>query len=155
MSNIEDDVALLSSPAWTSPSIDWAVAHSIEGGAHHKNAETVVSKDERSTEEARSISEHEGTSELRGEEIETRRSRSVGERAGHGGCAEGDSSEETSTCTLPASVRELFCVPECDAAQYVGLSLTSFKKFCRRHGLKRWPYRKVYLHEPCQERKQV
>ena len=32
VSNIEDDVALLSSPAWTSPSIDWAVAHSIEGG---------------------------------------------------------------------------------------------------------------------------
>ena len=30
MSNIAEDVALLSSPAWTSPSIDWIVAHSPE-----------------------------------------------------------------------------------------------------------------------------
>ena len=32
VSNIGDDVALLSSPAWSSPLIDWAVAHSIERG---------------------------------------------------------------------------------------------------------------------------
>ena len=44
-----------------------------------------------------------------------------------------------SACDLPADVAELFCVPERDAAQYLGKSLTALKKLCRRHNLLRWP----------------
>jgi hypothetical protein len=40
-------------------------------------------------------------------------------------------------------VAELFCVPERDAAHYLGKSLTALKKLCRQHNLKRWPYRKA------------
>ena len=44
-----------------------------------------------------------------------------------------------SACDLPADVAELFCVPERDAAQYLGKRLTALKKLCRRHNLLRWP----------------
>ena len=46
---------------------------------------------------------------------------------------------------LPAEVAELFCVPERDAAHYLGKSLTALKKLCRQHNLKRWPYRKARI----------
>ena len=59
--------------------------------------------------------------------------------------AEGGFTSGRHITDLPAEVAELFCVPERDAAHYLGKSLTALKKLCRQHNLMRWPYRKARI----------
>ena len=40
-------------------------------------------------------------------------------------------------------IAKLFHLPEKEAAAASRKCLTSFKKHCRKHGLERWPHRKV------------
>jgi hypothetical protein len=44
-------------------------------------------------------------------------------------------------------LQELFDFPLKEAATQLGISMTAMKKACRRMGLERWPYRKVWI--PC------
>ena len=36
-----------------------------------------------------------------------------------------------------------FCFPMAQAAENFGVSLTLFKKICRKNGIKRWPHRRI------------
>eukprot|EP00741_Cyanophora_paradoxa_P025678 tig00000388_g24781.t2 len=41
------------------------------------------------------------------------------------------------------SISSLFHLPINEASKRLGICVTLLKKLCRRHGLSRWPYRKL------------
>lgn len=42
-------------------------------------------------------------------------------------------------------IAQYFTAPINDAARELGIGITALKLVCRRNGLKRWPFRKVFL----------